>query len=356
MQAIAPLKKWTVLVWSASDNDLYAYQVGDLDEAERVGFSDTFQMVAQLDHRLNPDPAGPRTVQRLELAPDDQPGLRSPVKMDLGQISMSRPEALADFIQWGMKNYPAENYWLVVSDHGEAWKGACQDDGHEDWMSLPDLHKGLQLAREDTGRKLDLLSFDCCYMGSLEVAHQLREEAGIMIGSEEEMGYLGLPYDRLLQDMDHSPAELARRVVALASEGPVEEIPTSAAIDLSRVGAVSLAVKELGEAVLATSSDLSGAAGATQTFWQYKDVFDLSRQIEQRSGEDDRLRQACQQVQRTLEQAVLAEQHAPTHPGAHGLQLELDPEAAAREGSAYGETAFAVETGWAEAARKLTRA
>ncbi|MCE7869087.1 hypothetical protein DYH09_01785 [bacterium CPR1] len=122
------------------------------------------------------------------------------------------------------------------------------------------------------------------------------------------------------------------------------------------MGAVSLAVKELGQAVLATSSDLSGAAGATQTFGQYKDVFDLTRQIELRSGPDERLRQACQQVQRTLEQAVLAEQHHPTHPGAHGLQIELDPEAAAREGSACGETAFATEMGWAEATRKLTRA
>lgn len=353
MQVAPAVKKWTVLVWSASDNDLYAYQVADLDEAERVGCADTFQMVAQLDHRLNPDPAGPHTVQRLELQPDPAPGLHSPVRQDLGDLSMARPEALSDFIQWGMERYPAEHYWLVVSDHGEAWKGACQDDGSNDWMSLPELQQALQTAREKTGRKLDVVSFDACYMGSLEVAHQLRREADFMVGSEEMVGYYGLPYDQLLADMNQTPRQLVERIVELG-KGDGQEFATSAAVDLGRVGAVTDSVRELGQAILATRQDLKGTLEATQAFWQYRDVSHLAQQIEQRSGSDEELRQAAVKVQQTLRQAVVAEQHDPSHPDAYGLQLEVDPDAArAADGWEYEQVAFAADTGWAEAARKL---
>lgn len=334
-------KKWTVLVWSASENDLYPYQVAELDEMERVGCSDSFQMVAQIDHGT--------TVQRLEMRPDDRVGLNSPVQQDLGPLSMSRPEALSDFIQWGMKNYPAENYWLVISDHGEAWKGACQDDGADDWMSLPEIQQALQTAREATGRKLDVLSFDACYMGSLEVAHQLKDEAAFMVGSEEEVGYQGLPYDRLLADMDRSPRQLVERIVA-HGQGDPKEFATSSAIELGKVAAVSQAMKDLGQAVLGTEQDLSSAAAATQSFWQYKDVYHLAQQLEQRSGADETLRQAARRVQSTVREAVVAEQHADTHPNAHGLQVELSPD------SSYADVLFAQDTGWGEAARKLVPA
>ncbi|MEW6279137.1 MAG: clostripain-related cysteine peptidase, partial [Candidatus Eremiobacterota bacterium] len=296
-----------MLVWSSSENDLYPYQVADLDEAERVGCSDTFQMVAQIDH-------GP-CAQRLELKPDPLPGLRSPVKAELPATSMSCPRALADFIQWGMRNYPAEHYWLVVSDHGEGWKGACQDDGQDGWMTLPQLEEGLRLAREATGRKLDLLSFDACYMGSLEVAHQLRNEAGLMVGSEEAIGYFGLPYDRVLADMDRTPRELAARLVSFATESyeapGVPDMPTTAAIDLSKVEAVTRAVRRMGEAVRRSPLDLSGVSRDTQTFWQFKDVHDLAHQIERRADSDPALREACQEVKQAVHEAVFAEQHAP---------------------------------------------
>ncbi len=346
MQVGAPQqKKWTVLVWSCSENDLHAYQLNDLDEAEKVGSTDTFQMVAQVDHESG--------AQRLEIQRDVNPGLSSPVKQEMGPLSMARPENLSDFIEWGMKNYPAENYWLVISDHGDAWKGACEDDGAEDWMSLPEIQQALQSAREATGRKLDVLSFDACYMGSLEVAHQLRHEASYMVASEEMVGYYGLPYDQLLQNMDHSPRELAQHIVEMG-QGDPNEFATSSAIDLSKVGALSDAVKDLGQAIVASRQDLSRTSEQTQSFWQYKDVFHLAQQVEAASGEDENLRRAAQSVQKALGEAVIAEQHASTHPDAHGLQIELDPQAARRtEGWSYGETAFAADTGWALATERL---
>ena len=338
---VTPPRKWTVLVWSACDNDLYECCVRDLDKCER-GLGPGIQVLAQVDHRQNPDPAGPHTVQRLELQPDQEVGLHSPVVADLGDSSMASPRNLSDFVQWGIKNYPAENYWLVISDHGDAWKGATEDEGHREWMSLPQIESALHEARDRTGQKLDLLSFDCCYMGSSEVVHQLQHESRYMVGSQEAMGFVGLPYDSLLGEVAAlEPRQLAQHLVAVSGADP-EDIPTFAAFDLEKVPALSQSVGKLGRAV--TESSLSGeqlrkAVDATQSFWDYRDVYDLAAQLAAQPGTEAGLAEAALQVQQAVSEVVIAERHADTHPQAHGLQIEVNPDSEAERQLCYGEGA-----------------
>lgn len=359
------------MVWSACDNDLYECCVHDVDKAER-GVRDEVAVLAQVDHRPNPDASGPKTVQRLELQRNDTPLLNSPVVKDLGDANMASPKNLADFVAWGMKNYPAENYWLVISDHGDAWRGACRDDGHADWMSLPQIQQGLQEAREVSGQKLNLVSFDCCHMASSEVVHQLRKEADYLVGSQEVMGYLGLPYQQILPQIgSKSPREVAQMLVEESRANP-EDIPTFSAVDLSRVEPYSQALRELGQAVM--ESPLSGprlkqVVDSAQCFdsGYYRDVVDLARKLAQASPD---LQASAELVEARSRQLMVAEQHAPSHPGAHGLQIEVQPDSEetrqARyaqsqrgqsdspdapgewrtERGSYAETAFARDTGW----------
>ena len=39
----------------------------------------------------------------------------------LGAVNTGDPEALKDFIQWGIKDYPADHYLLVLWNHGSGW-------------------------------------------------------------------------------------------------------------------------------------------------------------------------------------------------------------------------------------------
>lgn len=359
-------------MWSACDNDLYECCVNDVDKAER-GTHPAVQVVAQVDHRPNPQAEGPHTVQRLEIQPDDQPLLHSPVKADLGDADMACPKNLSDFIQWGMRNYPAENYWLVISDHGDGWKGANQDDGHHSWMSLPQIQSALYEARQKTGHKLDLLSFDCCHMAATEVADQLKEEARYMLASQEVMGYLGLSYSQLLpQAAGLGPRELAQEVVRSSSANP-EDIPTFSALDLEKMPQLTEAVKDLGQAILASplkGPELREAVSQTQAYWEYRDLHQLADRLAER---DAGLQPAADRVKEALEQVVVAEQHAPTHPGSHGLHIEVQRDTEEQrqqrysEGSlrrddtrpwktsqgSYAETAFAQTTGWPAVIEKI---
>lgn len=373
---LPPQRDWTVLVWSASDNDLYECCVNDVDKAER-GMSPDIQVLAQVDHQSNPRAEGPRTMQRLVLEKNDQPLLNSPVAQDLGSADSAAPKNLADFIRWGIEKYPAKNYWLVISDHGDAWKGACRDDSHNTWMSLPQIEQALQEARQSSGRKLDLLSFDCCHMASSEVAHQLQNEARYMVGSQEVMGYLGLPYDRLLPQIGGKDArQVAEMLVRESTEHP-EDIPTFSAFDLGQVPAFSNSVKELGEAVLKSELSperLRQVVAQTQGFdsGYYRDAVDLARQLKEA---DPSLAEPSQRVEQAAARMVIAEQHAETHPRAHGVQIEVFPDTeSARqrrykegapatrqqplrtESGSYAETAFARDTGWERVIQRIDAA
>jgi len=355
-------------MWSACDNNLYDCCVNDLDKSEE-GTNPDVHVLATVDHRLNGGGG-----ERLELQRDGLPLLHSPVKADLGDLDMANPKNLAEFIEWGIKNYPAENYWVVISDHGDSWKGAAQDEGHHTWMSLPQIESALSEAREKTGRKLDLLSFDCCHMASTEVAHQLQNESKYLVASEEVMGYLGLPYQSLLQEVGGlSPRELASRLVEVSAANP-EDIPTFSAVDLEKMPSVTRTVTALGQAIAdspLSGEELRGVLAETQAYWEYRDLKHLAQNLEKQA--DPALAQAAAEVQAALSEAVIAEQHAPSHPNSHGLQIEVQrdseesrqarysEEALNREDTrpwktsegSYAETSFARETGWTRAIEKI---
>lgn len=93
------------------------------------------------------------------------------------------PATLKDFVSWGMKNYPAEHYVLVITGHGGAWIGALEIN--PDKMNKA-ITEGVAQASKDTGeqKKLDAVVFNSCYMGNAESSYQMRNAADIIIGSE----------------------------------------------------------------------------------------------------------------------------------------------------------------------------
>lgn len=358
-------KKWTILVYSASDNDLKRFMLADLDEAERVGSDELTNVVAQFDH------GGSDGAKRYLITRNNQSGLNSPVVQDMGSTNMSDPRKLADFVKWGMEKYPAENYMLIISDHGDGWKGAGQDYSHNGWMSLPQIEAGLKDARQATGRKIDVLGFDACLMASTEAAHQLKGEASFMVASEEVEGGAGWPYNRILNpgmladlqgqlqlQIEMTPRDVCRHVVRTA-QGNQGDLPTMSAVDLSKMSALTQAVDSFAGALLATPAasvaTLKSLADRTQGFTDYKDLFDFADRVVKSSINDQALKDAARQVTAKVGEAVIFEQHSSRFPGAHGLNIELSPAYALDQETSrrYSEIKFASDTRWDEAVRRI---
>ena len=100
-----------------------------------------------------------------------------------GNVSMTQPDTLADFIRFGRENYPAEHYALVLWDHGGGPLGGFGMDEFypEDSMSLPELKEAL----DDGGVYFDFIGFDACLMATLETAYTLRDNGDYLIASAQ---------------------------------------------------------------------------------------------------------------------------------------------------------------------------
>lgn len=357
--ALQQPKKLCVLVYSASDNDLKSFMHSDVDEMELAGSDDQMDVVVQFDH------GGSKGAERLHIQRDGERGkLNSPVIQSLGSTDMADPKKLSEFIEWGMKNYPAENYFLVISDHGDGWKGAAQDYSGGSWMSLKEIHEGISDAQAKTGKKLGLIGFDACLMANTEVAYQLRNDADYLVGSQEVEGGAGWPYNRLLSEenlmalqqtlaaaVPVEPRELGARLVATA-QGKQDDLPTMSAIDLSKMDGVKDAVNTFAEAILDSDTSrgtLRGMARKTEVFTGYKDLYHFAQQVgENPSITDDQLKAAARGVTEAISGAVYAEQHSRSYPNAHGLTVQL-PSWQFSPSDEYKGLDFAKDTKWDEA-------
>jgi len=103
---------------------------------------------------------------------------------DVGIVDSADYKVLKDFIIWGVKTYPSNQYALIISSHGGGWLGIVEDQIKNSFMSTIDLQKALREARFETGRKFDVLIFNSCLMGMTEVAYQLKDEANFIVASE----------------------------------------------------------------------------------------------------------------------------------------------------------------------------
>ena len=101
--------------------------------------------------------------------------------------SMGDPATLASFINFADTYYPAEHTMLVLWDHGGGpivGYGADELAGG-DGLSIVEMVQAMEATPYHDGKKLDIVGFDACLMGSIEVADVWSDYADMLIASEE---------------------------------------------------------------------------------------------------------------------------------------------------------------------------
>lgn len=138
---------------------------------------------------------------------------------DLGEVNMGDPASLVDFVTWAMATYPARHYALTISTHGAGWPGNGPDetDG-EDQLQLPEIVQALAEIRAATGvDQLDIIGFDACLMGQLEVYEALAPFTKYVIASEEVIPGNGweytTPFSQLVADPTMSAEQFGRNII-----------------------------------------------------------------------------------------------------------------------------------------------
>jgi hypothetical protein len=265
-------KKWTVLVFLNADNDLEQAGLADINEMEKVGSNDNLNIVVQVD-RMDGG-AGDAIAdanwvgtRRYYIKRDFTKKIVSPMVMNLGERDMGSRRELAEFLKWGIETYPADRFVAVIWNHGAGWMGISSDDDSGKMLSVPDVMAALREAKPALEKvnprhpRFDIVDFDACLMGMLEIAYELRDLTDYMVGSEENEPGAGMPYRETLspirENPDITPRAAAKNFVeayvrsySLGGSATNKRVNgaavTKAAYDLSKIVPLAKKVGELG--------------------------------------------------------------------------------------------------------------
>ena len=100
---------------------------------------------------------------------------------------MGSAATLAEFLEWGVKTYPAEKMGVIFWDHGGgSITGACFDELNDmDSLSLNEINSAFARVYEGMTDRFEFIGFDCCLMGTAETANIMATYSRYFYGSEE---------------------------------------------------------------------------------------------------------------------------------------------------------------------------
>jgi hypothetical protein len=179
--------EWTVLVYLDGDNNLESAAITDFLEMSAVGSTDEMNIVVQFDRISGYDSSygGWTGVNRYLVSQGMEPTIANAVLAG-GEMNMGAASTLSGFINWGLENYPANRYMLVLWDHGSNWGGVCVDDTSSyDILSPNKLATAFATVRAThPGFTFDVIGFDACVMSGLEVLFEISGYTEHIIASQ----------------------------------------------------------------------------------------------------------------------------------------------------------------------------
>ena len=316
--------EWTVMVYLDGDNNLETYGLQDINEMEMVGSTADVNMVVQADRIPGYDISNGdwTTTRKYYITKDLNPDqINSPLKGDLGELNMGDPQTLVDFANWVAINYPAKKYSLVIWNHGGGFRSlnlakdiAWDDTNGRDKITMPELEDALSMITTQLGGKIDLLGMDACLMAMAEVAYQIKDDADILVTSEESEPNEGWPYDTILSQLVSNPLMSAEELATAIVDKYIYSYPfskvTQSAIDLSYMDTLA---GQLSNLALEIISDFSTpkyqyilAAESSQYYsdFDFTDLYDLCDNLLIYSNSLE-VKNIVLNIQQTLNSAVI---------------------------------------------------
>jgi len=317
--------KWTTLTYIAAHNNLDDYGTRSAQQILEVGSDANVRHGVLLDLQ----DGATRFVAGSSGNKEDEERLSG---FDSGD-----PGRLIETAKWMFDKHPADHYALILWSHGTGWqpheirsvaekvhgerrletgedrallrgsrvlfrtsltgmlapessaeRAILFDDGtgHAlDTLQLGDVAKELS---EFVGQKLDLIGMDACLMGSIEVAHQLRNYAAYVVASEELVPAQSWPYDGIFNQLKLVPDMTARVLANIIVERYItyythHEPPfnsgdvTKIALDLSKTETFVAEMRMLSQALIAAMPQALACLEQAQTNTYFEETYDELR-------------------------------------------------------------------------------
>ncbi|MDH7554570.1 MAG: clostripain-related cysteine peptidase [Spirochaetota bacterium] len=331
-----PKPGWTIMVYMAADNDLSLYVNYDLNEmAYGIKDNSNVTIIALCDKDNSND------TKLYKIKHNDSNFTFSSeqlfdatlgVTSNSSELNMGDPQTLSNFIDFCKNNYPADNYALILWNHGGGWrnkmprrisvndidtikqlivskkynqsskslsslfiqkttspvKAVCWDEtSGDDPLTMAEVKQAVN------GKGLTLIGFDACLMGMVEVAYQLKDCAQYMVASEEIIPAFGWAYDYMLEHFyasSQTPVDLGKAIIngyIESYEGSGEAV-TLSLVDLTKMDALANAIDTLSNSLISQSNknSITAARHKTLSFYvpHYIDVYHFAQNASSFAG------------------------------------------------------------------------
>jgi len=171
-------------------------------------------------------------------------------------VSMGESECLLSFLEYGYSEYPADEYALIMWDHGN---GPVIGYGKDmlfknDALTLLEMKNAFEASPFTGDNKLSFIGFDACLMASAELSCTLSGYADYLMASQEVEPSFGWNYSFLayLGSMETPKLleKLADEYIAYCDDyyerkGYSGKEYTLSCVDLSKADALGTAIEEL---------------------------------------------------------------------------------------------------------------
>jgi hypothetical protein len=299
--------EWIFMVYMDGDNDLEAALIDDFEEMAEVGSSDTVLVAVLFDGDSDGDSCR-------GIVNKDDVFEEWKEENIIDEVDMGDTQTLVDFVDWVVneQSFNASHYALILSDHGDGWREAierlrnqlrtrsnelsleekenilreirnlreklrgrehpwkwvCVDDTNGDALDIEEVREALDTLYNSYGVSIDLVGFDACLMGMLEIAYELKERADVMVASEKTEDLEGWPYDDILGAITPgmTPAQLGEVIVQKYEESPSGSNDTLSAVRLQEEINGEMIDKLSGRTGVGAANDIQTLANAVSTF------------------------------------------------------------------------------------------
>ena len=258
---------------------------------------------------------------------------------DVGSMAaanMGEADTLADFLTWGVANYPAEHMGLILWNHGGgSISGVCFDERNDDdALVLRELDSALASTYATMWAPFEFVGFDACLMSTVETANVLATYANYMIASQEDEPNSGWEYSSIVEHLANNPAttgaELGKVICdAYLADNKSWSYVTLAVTDLSKVDDLLQSFYRFSQELYAASEDKAVLASIVRNIRDV-DRFGSNNWLEGYANMVDLggLAKACKgitpssdDVLASLKAAVVYQATGDNHTSASGLSI-----------------------------------
>lgn len=320
--------KWTVMVFIAGDNDLEEYVVKDIEtELAAIGANPTVQVVALADRTPGYDKSrGDWTSTKLFHATKGIKATAQSAVADWGERNTGDPKTLLDFVSWSKANYPAERYALFMWGHGWNWHPGyiMEDKSNHDALDPHELKSILPQIGA-----FEMVAYDGCNMGSLEVEALWKGFSKTIVHSQEYVDWDGIEYDVVLKQLNQNPAMSADQLAVVTSRSASmnkERTGSAVALDqrfdrfLQMFDAWTLSLIQV---LPLYRVPILQAFDQAQHFIDAPDEKDLLHLVNliQSKVPDPVIQEQSEALESSFNKVLLTEWHLPEYPFAHGITI-----------------------------------